>query len=160
MGSEQRKHARHLGVEGGVLRLAVRPEFGGRQAKLVDVSAGGLAFLLQESPFPGAMFVFELRVGIDDDEPMTRIARVRHCRSHPTPPDAPWLAPKPGFSNVFRRLLGMKDPEPPPEAWLIRCELDPPLTPEEIEGFLAQLQASARPAPMPTPVPSRDAPAE
>ena len=79
--AELRRHRRHLCVDRGVLRLSVRPEFRGRRALLVDISAGGIGFLLEDPLETGIMLVFELKSSADA-EPMNRIARVRHSRPH------------------------------------------------------------------------------
>lgn len=139
MASENRKHTRHLCVEGGVLRLAVRPEFRGRRAILVDVSAGGIGFLLPDALEAGTTLVFELK-GSAGTDTMARIARVRHSRPHPVPPDAPWLPKPAGVSKIFRRMLGMKLPAPEGQAWLVGCEFDRPLSEDEVKRFLDQLK--------------------
>ncbi|MBI2806565.1 MAG: PilZ domain-containing protein [Planctomycetes bacterium] len=122
------------------MRLAVRPEFRGRRAKLVDISTGGIGFLLESALDAGTVMVFEIQA-TQGGETFTRIARVRHCRAQPIPPDAPWLEPKPGFSNTFRRLFGFKQPPPDGIAWLVGCEFDHPLTEDEIQSFLAHLKS-------------------
>src|SRR3954454_20843318 len=86
--AELRQHPRHLCVDGGTLRVSVRPEFRGRRALLVDVSAGGIGFLVEEPLEAGTMLVFELKAAAGADS-NNRIARVRHSRPHPVPPEAP-----------------------------------------------------------------------
>ena len=135
--ADLRRHHRHLCIDGGFLKLAVRPEFRGRHAVLVDVSAGGIGFLLEHALDAGSMLTFELQ-GLPGTEPMARIARVRHSRPHPTPADAPWLTKTPPFSRFFRRLLGQA-PMPTEPAWLVGCEFDRPMSDAEIARFLDQL---------------------
>src|SRR5207302_1083699 len=86
--AEQRRHARFMCIDAGVLRLAVRPEFKGRRGLVMDVSTGGIGFILQEPLEPETVLVFELRV---PGGPATigRIARVCHSRPHEVPADAP-----------------------------------------------------------------------
>ena len=136
----KRQHIRHLCVEGGVVRLSVRPEFRGRRALLVDVSTGGIGLLMEDELEAGTMLVFELKTppGMPS---ISRIARVRHSRPQPTPSDAPWLEKTPAVSKIFRRLLGMKPPAPPRDSWLVGCEFDRPLEANEISQFLAILEA-------------------
>jgi hypothetical protein len=122
-GVEQRKHIRYVCVNGGLMRLSIRPEFRGRRAVLVDLSVQGIGFLLKEELEAGTVVVFEIQ-GPGDDGPMSRLARVRHTRSHPTPADAPWLPASPVVSRLFRSLFGMKAPEPAAPSWLIGCEFD------------------------------------
>jgi len=136
---EQRKYDRHLCIEGGVMRLSVRPEFRGRRAVLFDVSTGGIGFLLEDALETGTVLVFELQTppGV---APIGRIARVRHCRPHATPPDAPWLPATPVLSNVFRKLFGLKQQIPPADSWLVGCQFDRPLNETEVKQLLASLQ--------------------
>src|SRR5437879_3250218 len=84
---DQRKHARYLCSDGGVMRLSIRPEFRGRRGLLVDVPSGGIGFLLKDALDAGTVLVFELQAA-PGMETIGRIARVRHCRPHPTPADA------------------------------------------------------------------------
>ena len=138
-GTEQRKHARYVCVDGGVMRLSVRPEYRGRRAVLVDLSMGGIGFLVEKSLESGAMIVFELQ-GPGDSGPMTRVARVRHCRVHPTPSDAPWASKPPVLSKFFRGLLGIQTPKPNPTSWLIGCAFEKPLDQAELQLFLDRLK--------------------
>ena len=135
--AELRQHRRHLCVDHGVLRLSVRPEFRGRRALLVDISAGGIGFLLEDPLEAGMMLVFELKSPAGAD-PMNRVARVRHSRPHDVPADAPWLPQSSGFGKLFRGLLGLQAP-PPAQAWLVGCQFDRPLSDGEIAQFLDQL---------------------
>lgn len=137
--NEQRKHTRYVCVDGGQMRLSVRPEFRGRRAMLVDLSTGGIGFLVEESLEAGATMVFEVQ-GPGDAGPLTRLARVRHCRAHPTPPDAAWAAKPPVLSKFFRGLLGIQTPKPLPPSWLIGCEFEKPLDQADLQLFLDRLK--------------------
>jgi hypothetical protein len=134
-GADQRRHTRYFGIEAGVLRLAIRPEFRGRRGLIVDVSASGMGFLLAEPVEPGTALAFELG-GPGGAAAITRIARVRHNRPHPVPTDAPWLPRTPAFSSLFRRMFGRAPQAPRGEAWFVGCEFDQPLTPDEIKQLL------------------------
>jgi hypothetical protein len=136
--ADLRKHRRHLCVDGGVLRVSVRPEFRGRQAMLVDVSAGGIGFLVEEPLDADTMLVFELK-GSANAEPSNRIARVRHSRPHAMPADAPWAPPPSPFSRFLRGFFSKRTP-PTRQAWLVGCQFDRPLSDAEIAQFLNQLQ--------------------
>ncbi len=138
--ADLRRHNRFLCVDSGVLRLAVRPEFKGRRALLVDVSAGGIGFLLENAIEAGTMLAFELK-DATGAESMARVARVRHSRPHPVPENAPWLSPAPAFSKLFRRLFGKQEPSPS-QAWLVGCEFDRPLNENEITQLIQQLKAT------------------
>jgi hypothetical protein len=115
-------------MDGGVLRLAVRPEFRGRRALMLDISSGGIGFVLQEPLEPGTVFVFEVtsEQGLDA---VGRLARVRHCRPHPTPPDAPWLPTASGTPTAEH-------------AWFVGCAFDQPLSDAEIKQLAERLQAA------------------
>ncbi len=128
-------------MDGGVLRLAVRPEFRGRRALMLDISSGGIGFVLQEPLEPGTVFVFEVtsEQGLDA---VGRLARVRHCRPHPTPPDAPWLPTASGMSNFFRRLFRQPAPPTAEHAWFVGCAFDQPLSDAEIKQLAERLQAA------------------
>ena len=138
-GADLRRHRRYVSVDGSVLRLAVRPEFRGRSAILVDVSAGGIGFLMEDPLKDGTVLTFELRTP-GDGHSVSRLARVRHSRPHPAPADAPWLPPTPALSRLFRGLFG-GTPKPAPPAWLVGCAFDRPLTEAEIQQLLDQLRA-------------------
>lgn len=140
--ADLRRHPRQLCVDGSVLRLAVRPEFRGRRAVLIDVSAGGIGFLLKDPLEADTMLAFELQ-GAGDFGPITRVARVRHSRPHPTPANAPWLPPTPVFSRFFRGLFGQPTPPAIGLAWLIGCQWDKPMSDAEIAILLDQLTPSA-----------------
>jgi PilZ domain len=139
--ADLRRHPRHLCVDAGVLRLSVRPEFRGRRALLIDVSAGGIGFLLKDALEAGTVLVFELK-GSREGEVVSQIARVRHSRPHPTPANAPWLPPTPKFGRFFRSLLGMETPLPQGHAWLVGCAFDSPLGENEIKQLVEQLQSA------------------
>lgn len=127
---ENRKHPRAFCIDRGIMRLCVRPEFRGRRALLVDVSVGGIGILLEESLEKGTVLVFEMKSAAGA-EAFGRIARVRHSRPHPVPPDAPWLTPKPIFSRLVRQIFGGAAPDAE-SAWLIGCEFECPLTDDEL----------------------------
>jgi hypothetical protein len=135
--ADQRRHPRYLSIDGGTMRLAVRPEFRGRRALLVDVSTSGIGFLTGEAVEAGTVLVFELR-GAEGAETFTRIARVRHCCQRSLPENAPWLPTPPAFSKMFRRLFGGNNQPPKGEAWLVGCEFDRPLNETEIKQLLDQ----------------------
>ncbi len=139
--ADQRKHRRRLCLDGGVIRLAIRPEFRGRRALLVDVSTGGIGFVLEDALEAETKLVFEWKAP-GEIQSVTRIAHVRHCRQHPTPPDAPWLPPTPLLSNIFRRMFGSTPPPPEKDAWLVGCEFDRPLDEVEIQYFVQAMDIS------------------
>lgn len=136
-----RQHQRIMCVDGGVLRLAVRPEFRGRRALMLDISSGGIGFILEEPLPPGTALVFDLQnaVGL---ETVGRLARVRHCRPHPTPPDAPWLPATPGVSKFFRRLFRIETPQAEAHSWFVGCEFDRPLSDAELKLLIERLQSA------------------
>src|SRR5438132_858619 len=104
--TEQRHHQRHLCLEGGVLRLAVRPAYRGQRAILMDLSAGGLGLLLGEPLEVGAVIAFDLCLPQGPDA-RGRLAQVRHCPPHPVPEDAPWLPRRSLVPRLLRRLFGL-----------------------------------------------------
>jgi hypothetical protein len=138
--TDMRRHRRHLCLDHGVLRLSVHPEFRGRRAMLVDISAGGIGFLMQDPLEAGTKLVFELRSPADGAA-MTRMARVRHSRPHAVPEGAPWLPVPSAFSKIFRGLLGFSSPASS-TAWLVGCEFDAPLSDADIAQFLDLLAAT------------------
>ena len=143
--AEQRKFLRHMCIEGGALRLSVRPEFRGRKALLIDVSTGGLGFVLQDLLEAETVLAFELKA--PGGESIGRLAKVRHCRPTPTPDNAPWVLPAPAVSRIFRRFFGMADGAVPQKmSWFVGCEFDRALTEPELALFLAALEASAQDA--------------
>jgi hypothetical protein len=142
--AEQRRFPRYMGIENGVLRLAVRPEFRGRRALIIDLSAGGIGFLVEDALNVGTVLVFELK-GRNAPGMIGRIARVRHCRPHPAPLDAPWAPKKNSFSNVFRKFLGITNTPPEGEAWLVGCEFDQPFDEDEIKQLVEQLTSDQTP---------------
>jgi hypothetical protein len=133
---EQRRHLRHLCLDGSVIRLAVRPEYRGRRALLMDASAGGVGFLLQDPLELGTVLAVELG-GPHAGAAQGRVARVCHCRPHPTPADAPWLPRRPVVVELLWRVLRL--PAPTPVAWHIGCEFTRPLEEEELAGLLTLL---------------------
>ena len=133
--ADQRRHTRYVGIEAGVLRLAIRPEFRGRRGLIVDVSTSGMGFLLAEPLDAGTALVFELPIP-GSVTTITRIARVRHNRPHPVPTEAPWLPRTQGLSQFFRRMFGTPAQTPRGQAWLVGCEFDQPLTEDEIKQLL------------------------
>jgi hypothetical protein len=139
--ADLRRHPRHLCLDAGVLRLAVRPEFRGRRGVLVNVSTSGMAFLLQDPLETGAMLAFEVQGPEEGGSCLARVAYVRHCRPHPVPTDAPWLPPAAPVRAFFRRLFRRPAPAPPDPAWLIGCEFDRPLTDDEVKQVLTQLES-------------------
>jgi hypothetical protein len=139
--SNLRRHPRHLCIDGSVLRLAIRPEFRGRRALLVDVSAGGIGILLESPLEAGTVLAFELK-SEDGAGPMARVARVRHSRPHPAPDNAPWLPRASALSGFFRRLVG-RPARTVGQAWLVGCEFDRPLSDSEIQLVVQQLRAAA-----------------
>lgn len=134
MGAEQRKHERFLCVDGGVLRLSIRPEFRGRRAMLVDLSTGGIGFIMEDPLDAGTVLVFELKAA--DGTASNRLARVRHCRPHAAPAEAPWLPKMPALGKLFRSLFGGKPKVPETNAWLVGCAFDQPLTDAELAQLL------------------------
>jgi PilZ domain len=139
-GANLRQHPRIVCVDGGVLRLAVRPEFRGRRALMLDISTGGIGFLLQDPLEPGTNLVFELRsaAGL---ETVGRVACVRHCRPHPMPADAPWLDAPPLMSRIFRSMFRQQAPSDK-QAWFVGCEFNRPLRDSELKVFLEHLQGA------------------
>lgn len=136
--AEQRRHPRHLCIDGKIMRLAVRPEFRGRRALMFDVSVSGIGFLLQDALELETILVFELQ-GPDGTDTVGRIARVRHCRQHAIPADAPWLPPTSTLGKLFRGLFGLKTPQPQGHAWLVGCEFDRPLSEDELKQLVEHL---------------------
>ena len=134
MSSEQRRHPRYICLDGGVVRLSIRPEFKGRRALLADISVGGIGFVTAEPLEEGTVLVFELRA--PTGEATNRIARVRHSRPTPTPAGAPWIPQPPALSRLFRSILGMKKPAPEGHAWLIGSQFDQPLTEDELKQLI------------------------
>jgi hypothetical protein len=138
MGIDQRKNQRYLCVDGGVLRLSIRPEFRGRRAILSDLSTGGIGFVLEGALDVGSVLVFELKGA--DGSASNRLARVRHCRPHPAPKDAPWLPQMPALSKMFRALFRGKPKIVEEQAWLVGCAFDQPLTDDELQQLLKSFE--------------------
>jgi hypothetical protein len=138
---EQRKFCRHMCIDSGALRLAVRPEFRGRKALLIDVSTGGIGFVLQDMLDAETVLAFEMKA--PSGESISRLAKVRHCRPTPTPDNAPWIPQAPSVSRIFRRFFGMAEPTAPEQlSWFVGCEFDRSLSEAELAVFLASLEAS------------------
>jgi hypothetical protein len=132
--ADQRCHDRHQPIESNVLRLAIRPTFGGRPALLLDVSAGGVGFLLDRPLEPEDVLAIELGGGDGGGTP--RLAQVRHCRPCPVPADAPWLAPARPLAKLCRWFFGLGTPRPEGRAWVIGGRFIRPLAGEELKGLL------------------------
>jgi hypothetical protein len=139
---DQRQAQRYLCIEGGVLRLAVRPAYRGQRAVLMDVSAGGIGFLLGQPLKVGDVLAIDLFLpqGL---EACGRLAHVRHCTPHPAPEDAPWLQRRPTVSRFLRRMVGLSDDASEKQAWLVGCEFSRPLAPGELAESLRVLGRSA-----------------
>ncbi len=137
-----RQHPRLVCVDGGVLRLAVRPEFRGRRALILDISAGGIGFVIEDPLEPGTEFVFEV-TSEAGPAMVGRLARVRHCRPHPVPADAPWLrTTAPLVSRIFRSVF-RRELRSAAHAWFVGCEFNRPLRDTELKVLLDYLQAAA-----------------
>jgi PilZ domain len=138
--TDQRCHERHRSLESHVLRLAIRPAFGGRPALLSDLSAGGVGFLLDRPLEQGDVLAVEL--GGPDGSAPPRIAQVRHCRPCPVPADAPWLPPAPLLARFGRWLFGSEKARPEGVAWVVGCRFTRPLAEEELTEYLGQCRAA------------------
>jgi PilZ domain-containing protein len=135
-----RQHPRVVCVDGGILRLAVRPEFRGRRAMILDISTGGIGFVMQDFLEPGTEFVFE----VTSEAGLTavgRLARVRHCRPHPIPADAPWLHVAPLMSRIFRSMFRRQSPTEA-HAWFVGCEFNRPLRDTELQVLVDFLNSA------------------
>jgi len=135
-----RRSLRHLCIDGGAMRLTVHPEFRNRTAILIDVSTGGIGFIVEGEVEVGAVVAFELKAPNGNDI-IGRIARVRNCRPCPPPPDAPWMPPTPIVIALIRRVLGVQGPQVDGHAWRVGCQFDRPLEEKELQLFLDSLQA-------------------
>jgi hypothetical protein len=140
---ERRCRDRYPCLDGGVLRLAVRPALGGRRALLVDLSTGGVGFLLDRPLEPGAVLALEL-CGPGGGEAQGRVARVAHCRPHPAPFDAPWLPRPPALARLARRLFGRPADPAAGQAWLIGCTFSQPLSEAELRELVGPQRHPAR----------------
>jgi hypothetical protein len=137
---ENRIHARHLCLESKVVRFALRPEFRGRRALLLDVSTGGIGFLLQEPLEVGTVLTVEMpRPGNDA---LGRMARVRHCCARAVPYDAPWLPNTPAMLQLLRWLFDLHTLTPEGKGWHVGCEFDRSLSAEELQALLAALRTA------------------
>jgi hypothetical protein len=137
---EQRRHDRHVCLDGGVLRLAIRPVFGGRLALLLDVSLGGLGLLLPEPLESGTVLAVEL--GGPAEESGKHLARVVHCEPHSTPRDAPWLPRRP-LLRFIRQVLGLPATPPAEVAWRIGCQFNKSLSEDELQRIVNLLGLAA-----------------
>ena len=131
---------RHRPLESHVLRLAIRPAFGGRPALLADLSAGGVGFLLDRPLELGDVLAVEM--GGPEGAATPRLAQVRHCRPCAEPVDAPWLPPVPLLARLCRRLFGSGKTRPEGRAWVIGCRFTRPLAAEELVEFLGMCRAA------------------
>ena len=140
--AEQRQFLRHMCIDGGALRLSVRPDFRGRKALLIDVSTGGIGFVLEDKLDSETVLAFEMKA--PGGESIGRLAKVRHCRPTPTPDNAPWVPPAPAVSRIFRRFFGVPEQKAAQQmSWFVGCEFDRSLTEQELALFLASLEAPA-----------------
>jgi hypothetical protein len=137
--ADGRRHVRYVSFQGNVLKLAVRPAFGGRAAMLIDVSAGGVGFLLDIPLKVGDVLALNLN-SADASGSSVRLARVRHCRPHPLPPDAPWLPRPSALSRVASWFMSRPAATPSGEAWLIGCAFNRPLGKAELEMLIDNLR--------------------
>jgi hypothetical protein len=137
---EKRRHARHVCLDGGVLRLAVHPKLGGARALLMDVSAGGIGFLSGKPLEKGC--VLAMQVGdAEGGVAGPLVALVVHARPHPAPADAPWRPPRSPVWDFLRGLFGIPADagRPAESAWFIGCQFTRPLTEEELRDLLRRL---------------------
>ena len=132
--ANQRTHLRHPSLESNVLRLAIRPAFGGRPALLVDVSAGGVGFLLDRPLEVEDVLAIELHDPDGGNAP--KLAEVRHCRPCRIPANAPWLPHVAPVAKFCRWFFGMATPESEGRAWMVGCRFTRPLSDEELAGLL------------------------
>jgi hypothetical protein len=141
--AEQRRHARRVCLVGDVLRLAVRPTFGGSRALLIDVSAGGLGFLSGRPLDEGTVLALE----VGDAEgagARSLLARVVYAHPHPAPADPPWRPRRSAAARFFRGLFGRTDGagrEVQP-AWFIGCQFVRPLAEDELRDVLRWVHAA------------------
>jgi hypothetical protein len=142
-GVEGRRYARYVSFQGDVLKLAVRPAFGGRVAVLLNVSVGGLGFLLDIPLNTGDVLALDLACKSEDGSTV-RLARVCHCRPHPAPADAPWVRPPSTLHRLTRWLLSWPTAQPQAEAWMIGCSFTRPLEEVELEQLLRRLRELSR----------------
>ncbi len=132
--TDQRRHERLDSVRGGTLRIAVRPTYRGHPALLLNVSSGGLGFLIETPLAAGAVVAVEV-CGRIPGEGVSRMARVCHCCPYfvpgsTTPEQTPTLL------RFVRRLIGMPTPAPQPRFWLIGAEFSRPLEADELNEML------------------------
>lgn len=135
-GVDARAQKRHRCRENSVVRVAVRPSFQNFAALVHDVSASGIAFLLDRPLEAGTTLALQLKGGRRGAS-MVRTAKVMHSRPHLPVKDAPWVKKKPLFKVLFSFLTGDNDgtSSTANHIYLVGCRLTPPLTPEEIESL-------------------------
>jgi hypothetical protein len=144
--ADQRRHDRYLCINGGSLRLCVRPTFRGQRAVLLDVSAGGIGFLLEAPLAAGTVLALELGGG-----GLGCVATVRHCREQLPPSDAA-SPPRSALVRFVHQIFGRPTPTPAPRlrTWKIGCEFNRPLSANDLAVLLhlllPTLPAHARPA--------------
>ena len=131
--SQQRYHCRPRTV----MRLAIRPSFQSFPALVHEVSAGGIAFLLDQKLEPGTVLALQLHGG-QPGTSLIRMAHVVHVRRHLPVRDAPWVKKKPLFKSLFSFLTASPSAARAADEhiWLIGCHLRPPLSEEELESLL------------------------
>ncbi len=129
-------------IDSKVIRLSVRPEFRGRRALLVDVSAGGISFLAAEPLEAGTVLVLDLqRYG--NNAATGRIARVRHATRHAAPANAPWTPQTPTMLRLVRWLFDVDSRAQLGDSWLVGCQFDQELNDEEMKELLELVLAPA-----------------
>ena len=107
---------------------------------ILDISTGGIGFVMQDALEPNTEFVFEV-TSESGLATVGRLARVRHCRPHPIPDDAPWLRVAPLMSRIFRTVF-RRQPSSAAHAWFVGCEFNRPLRDTELKVLLEHLQSS------------------
>jgi hypothetical protein len=142
-GPKERRYARYVSFQGDVVRLAVRPAFGGRMAVLLNVSAGGLGFLLDMPLKVGDILALEMSSAAEEGSTV-RVARVCHCRPHPVPADAPWLKRPSVLGRLARWFRPLPATQSEGGAWMIGCAFNQPLDAAELEQMLVRLRRLSR----------------
>lgn len=136
-GVEGRTQKRYRCKAKNVVKFAVRPSFQNFSALVHDVSANGIAFIVNLPLEPGTVLAFQLQGGLQDMS-VVRTAKVMHTRRHHPVKGAPWEKKKPFFKVIFS-FLGGGSPEEKKKktdfVWLIGCRLSPPFTKAELESF-------------------------
>jgi hypothetical protein len=121
------------------MRLAIRPEFRCRRALVLNVSSGGLGFLLDTPLEKGTVLAMEL--GAAEEETKGLVARVVHSRPHPIPVEAPWLPRPSRLARLVRWVLRRPKPVPEGTAWVVGCQFNRLLTEPELQSLLHQVGA-------------------